>query len=140
MEEKETPVFAGDPDSFENEFLEVEVKPALNWGVPINSSLTVPYDKETGVPHFLRDEIDPEYEEVDEEGLENSLKTREILTLYFTGIMYRKLRLETDVSGKSDRVEWGHARYQAVFRPDQAYELIAEWLTSSGSIVGELVS
>lgn len=54
--------------------------------------------------------------------------------------MYRKLRLETDVSGKSDRVEWGHARYQAVFRPDQAYELIAEWLTSSGSIVGELVS
>lgn len=73
MEEKDTSAFAGDPDSFENEFLEVEVKPALNWGVPINSSLTVPYDKETGVAHFLRDEIDPDYEEVDAEGVKTAL-------------------------------------------------------------------
>lgn len=74
MEEKDISAFAGDPDSFENEFLEVEVKPALNWGIPINTSLTVPHDKETGVPHFLRDEIDPDYEEVDEEGIKNALK------------------------------------------------------------------
>lgn len=59
---------------------------------------------------------------------------------FIAGLMYKKLRLETDVSGKSDRIEWGHARYQTIFRPDQAYELIAEWLTSSGSIVGELVN
>lgn len=58
---------------------------------------------------------------------------------FLIGIMYKKVRLETDVMGKSDRAEWGHARYQTVFRPDQAYELIAEWLTSSGSIIGELV-
>lgn len=50
------------------------------------------------------------------------------------------MRLETDVAGKSDRVEWGHARYQTGFKPDQAYELVVEWLTSSGSIVCELVS
>lgn len=50
------------------------------------------------------------------------------------------MRLETDVAGKSDRVEWGHTRYQTVFRSDQAYELVIEWLTSSGSIVFELVS
>lgn len=49
------------------------------------------------------------------------------------------MRLETDVQSKSDRVEWGHARYQTVFRPDKAYELVIEWLTSSGSIVAELV-
>uniref|UniRef100_A0A6P7GD85 GATOR complex protein DEPDC5-like n=1 Tax=Diabrotica virgifera virgifera TaxID=50390 RepID=A0A6P7GD85_DIAVI len=50
------------------------------------------------------------------------------------------MRLETDVAGKSDRVEWGHARYQTVFKPDQAYELVVEWLTSSGSIIFELLS
>lgn len=50
------------------------------------------------------------------------------------------MHLETDTAMKSDRVEWGHARYQTVFRPDQAYELVVEWLTSSGSIIAELVS
>lgn len=56
------------------------------------------------------------------------------------GPTYKRMHLETDISMKSDRVEWGHARYQTVFRPDQAYELVVEWLTSSGSIIAELVS
>lgn len=50
------------------------------------------------------------------------------------------MHLDIDVSNKSDRVEWGHAKYQTVFRPDHAYELVVEWLTASGSIVSELVS
>lgn len=50
------------------------------------------------------------------------------------------MHLEIDVSGKSDRIEWGHARYQTVFRPDQAFELVVQWVTASGSIVSELVS
>lgn len=41
--------------------------------------------------------------------------------------------------GKSDRIEWGHARYQSVYRPDQAYELVTQWVTASGSIVSEMV-
>lgn len=41
--------------------------------------------------------------------------------------------------GKSDRIEWGHARYQTVYRPDQAYELVVQWVTASGSIVSEMV-
>lgn len=49
------------------------------------------------------------------------------------------MHLDIDVSNKSDRVEWGHAKYQTVFRPDHAYELVVEWLTASGSIVSELV-
>lgn len=49
------------------------------------------------------------------------------------------MHLDIDVSSKSDRVEWGHARYQTIFRPDQAFELVVEWLTASGSIVAELV-
>lgn len=49
------------------------------------------------------------------------------------------MHVDPDVSNKSDRVEWGHAGYQSVFRPDQAYEMVIEWLVSSGSIVSELV-
>ncbi|KAJ8938711.1 hypothetical protein NQ318_007999, partial [Aromia moschata] len=116
---------SGDLQSFENEWMEVEVKSPLNWGLNVSpTALQVPHtfsDREQGVPHFLCDDIDAEYSDCD-----------------LDGPMYKRMRLETDITGKSDRVEWGHARYQTVFRPDQAYELVVEWLTSSGSIVYEL--
>lgn len=48
--------------------------------------------------------------------------------------------MEIDVNGKSDRVEWGHCRYQSVFSPDRAYELVIEWEAASGPIVADLVS
>lgn len=44
-----------------------------------------------------------------------------------------------DVNSKSDRVEWGHARYQSLYRCDQAYEIIAQWVAASGSVVADLV-
>ncbi|XP_050506541.1 GATOR complex protein Iml1 isoform X1 [Diabrotica virgifera virgifera] len=123
----ETFQLCGDIEIFENEWMEVKVKPALNWGLAAPSStLHVPNsfsDREHGVPHFLCDDIDAEYAERD-----------------LDGPLYKRMRLETDVAGKSDRVEWGHARYQTVFKPDQAYELVVEWLTSSGSIIFELLS
>lgn len=62
-----------------------------------------------------------------------------LLTNTFLGSLYKRIHLETDTGQRSDRIEWGHARYQTVFRPDQAYELVVEWLTSSGSIIAELV-
>ncbi|CAG9857512.1 unnamed protein product [Phyllotreta striolata] len=118
----------GDVQMFENDWMEVEIKSPLNWGLESNvpSTLQVPnstQERERGVPHFLCDVIDPEYSECDTDGP-----------------MYKRMRLETDVNGKSDRVEWGHARYQTGFKPDQAYELVVEWLTSSGSIVCELLN
>ncbi|XP_049824160.1 GATOR complex protein Iml1 isoform X3 [Aethina tumida] len=115
-----------DLSSFENEWMEVEIKPALNWGLTTSpTALNVPSsfpERDHGVPHFLCDNIDAEYSDCD-----------------LDGPMYKRMRLETDVQSKSDRVEWGHARYQTVFRPDKAYELVIEWLTSSGSIVAELL-
>jgi len=44
-----------------------------------------------------------------------------------------------DINNKSDRVEWGHARYQSLYRCDQAYEIIAQWVAASGSVVADLV-
>ncbi|KOB68181.1 DEP domain-containing protein 5, partial [Operophtera brumata] len=53
--------------------------------------------------------------------------------------IYKNTHLDIDVSNKSDRIEWGHARYQATFRPDQAYEMCIQWAVASGNIVADLV-
>lgn len=54
--------------------------------------------------------------------------------------VYKQTHLDIDVNNKSDRIEWGHARYQATFRPDQAYEMCIQWAVASGNIVAELVT
>lgn len=62
----------GDNQIFENEWIEVEVKPPLNWGLSISTSnQQVPNsfsDIEHGVPHFLCEEIDASYSDCDLEG------------------------------------------------------------------------
>lgn len=62
----------GDVQIFENEWMEIEVKPPLNWGFPISTvTQQVPNsfsNIETGVPHFLCEEIDASYSDCDLEG------------------------------------------------------------------------
>lgn len=52
--------------------MEVEVKPPLNWGIPLPTALLeVPNSfaaGEQGVPHFLCDEIDSNYSDCDLDG------------------------------------------------------------------------
>lgn len=56
------------------------------------------------------------------------------------GPSYRHTHLDIDVNNKSDRIEWGHARYQPVYRADRAYELAVQWVAATGSLVADLVS
>lgn len=49
------------------------------------------------------------------------------------------MHLEVDIGNKSDRTEWGHARYQSVYSVDQVFELVIEWVAASGPIVSDLV-
>lgn len=49
------------------------------------------------------------------------------------------MHLEVDIGNKSDRTEWGHARYQSVYSVEQAFELVIEWVAASGPIVSDLV-
>lgn len=56
--------------------------------------------------------------------------------------MYKHTHLDIDILNnitKSDRIEWGHLRYQSVFKADHSYELVVQWVASSGSIVADLV-
>ncbi|XP_063884355.1 GATOR complex protein Iml1-like isoform X3 [Scylla paramamosain] len=53
--------------------------------------------------------------------------------LYHTG------HLDLDCNNRSDRIEWGHIKYHSVFHPQQAYELIVQWLCATGTIVTDLM-
>lgn len=51
-----------DVKSFENEWMEVEIREPLNWGLSSNNNQTSNLNnREEGVPHFLCDEIDLSY-------------------------------------------------------------------------------
>lgn len=52
----------GDLQVFENEWFEVEIKAALNWGLPITN---LPINN---IPHFLCDDINADYSDCDLDG------------------------------------------------------------------------
>ncbi|XP_041977635.1 GATOR complex protein Iml1 isoform X2 [Aricia agestis] len=119
----------GDLQSFENEWMEVEVlgerSPLLeesSGGMDIVGC--APTADWRSIPAFLCDNIDPSY--MQHHGSDDMP-------------LYKNTHLDIDVSNKSDRIEWGHARYQATFRPDQAYEMCIQWAVASGNIVSELI-
>ncbi|KDR15773.1 DEP domain-containing protein 5 [Zootermopsis nevadensis] len=118
----------GDLQSFENEWLEVEVKHPTGWRQSVPPSPSSETLSSSNVsPKFLCSVL----EEICQEAGENDKE--------WTVPLYKHTHLEIDISTKSDRIEWGHARYQSVYRPDRAFELVVQWVTSSGTIVAELI-
>lgn len=55
-------------------------------------------------------------------------------------LRYKFCNLDMDISSKSDRIEWGHLRYQTVFYPDASLEFIFQWVVCTGPLVYELVN
>ncbi|XP_075221255.1 GATOR complex protein Iml1 isoform X2 [Lycorma delicatula] len=108
--DKEQSIVLGDLQSFENEWLEVE--------------LLQPQPPPT-IPVFLDDKLPPTCGQSDNKDVSPT---------------YKQTHLEIDIQGKSDRVEWGHGRYHAQYNTDQAYELTVQWVAASGPIVSELVT
>nr|CAD7437577.1 unnamed protein product [Timema bartmani] len=113
----------GDLESFENEWIEVEVKHPGGW-----RQGACPQALEAGVPKFLRDTLPGSCDEDAEQPRKWPVP------------LYKHTHLETDVNNKSDRIEWGHCRYQSLYKPNRAYELVVQWVCSSGTIVSDLVS
>ncbi|ODM94660.1 DEP domain-containing protein 5 [Orchesella cincta] len=54
-------------------------------------------------------------------------------------IKYKTVYVDVDVAKKSDRQEWGHVKYQSVYKPDEAFKLTLQWMQSTGAIVADLV-
>lgn len=63
-----------------------------------------------------------------------------VIVIFFSASLYKHTHLDIDINNKSDRIEWGHLRYQSIYKVDHSYELVAQWVASSGSIVADLVS
>lgn len=122
VQDAESPDFRkplGDRDAFEYEWMEVEIplKYVINNPSPSQASC----DKtpsENDVPSFLKERV----------GGKN-----------LDGNLYRQSHLEIDISSKSDRVEWGHARYHRHMIPGCAFEIVVQWITASGPIVYDLI-
>lgn len=53
--------------------------------------------------------------------------------------MYKVVHVDVDSMNRSDREEWGWARYHRYYNPNSAYELTVEWLVATGCILGDLV-
>ncbi|XP_071633738.1 GATOR complex protein Iml1 isoform X7 [Temnothorax longispinosus] len=123
----------GNLQSFENEWVEVEMRPPKGWCEPTSSTtvstvpaITIPCDTidESNVPPFLRDDID----------LTEPMDDRN-----WTVPLYKHTHLDIDINNKSDRIEWGHLRYQSIYKVYNSYELVVQWVASSGSIVADLI-
>lgn len=65
LDDKDNILPLGDIQSFENEWMEVEIRHPLNWGSATSpTALNVPNtnnDRDQGVPHFLCENIDALY-------------------------------------------------------------------------------
>ncbi|EEB16663.1 DEP domain-containing protein, putative [Pediculus humanus corporis] len=113
-----------DLHSFENEWVEIEIQHPNNWRQNFENKTA-----ETTVPKFLNDILEDKCQD-DQEQSSRDWKTP----------MYKQVHLEIDVNNKSDRIEWGHCRYQSFYRPDRAFELVIQWMAASGTIVADLIS
>ncbi|KRG07622.1 GATOR complex protein Iml1 isoform X3 [Drosophila mojavensis] len=105
-----------DYSAFVNEWLEIELQGCnFLW-----------YDEPSpsNVPNFLRDTPAPQ-------SWTAYSKSKRVC---------RKSHLEIDVNQKSDRMEWGHVKHHTVMQPGFAFELVVEWVTSSGPIVSDLIA
>ncbi|XP_030380275.1 GATOR complex protein Iml1 isoform X3 [Scaptodrosophila lebanonensis] len=105
-----------DYSAFANEWLEIEFQGCsfLWYGEPVP----------TNVPNFLRETPAPQ------SWTDYCINKR----------IYRESHLEIDVNQKSDRMEWGHVKHHTVMQPGFAFELVVEWVTSSGPIVSDLIA
>lgn len=105
----------GDLRAFENEWMEVEIQ----YGHYFEMNTPKP----NLIPNFLR---------------ETPLRDN-----YWYSVnrqMYRSTHLEIDVTRKSERMEWGHAKYHSVMVPNTAFEIVVDWVTASGPAVSDLIN
>ncbi|KAG4066905.1 hypothetical protein HA402_009007 [Bradysia odoriphaga] len=116
LQDKKSPEYIPpiyDIESFENEWMEVEINN------PENPYDTTVDNTESGVPKFLRENVDVNF---------------------FDGPIYKQAHLDIDVTQKSERTEWGHLRYHTKMTPGYAYEIVAQWLIASGPVVNHLIN
>ncbi|KAJ8312500.1 hypothetical protein KUTeg_009873 [Tegillarca granosa] len=54
-------------------------------------------------------------------------------------LLHKYVTVDVDSNGKSNRPEWGTARYHAYYSPNCAFELQIQWMVATGCILGDLL-
>lgn len=54
-------------------------------------------------------------------------------------LSFKCCNVQIDNGIKSGRQEWGQLRYQNIYRPYEAFELVVEWMVATGNKAAELV-
>lgn len=57
----------------------------------------------------------------------------------FKGTSYYKSMLDIDSGIKSGRAEWVHIRYQQLYDPAQAFEIVLEWMVATSNQISDIV-
>lgn len=59
-------------------------------------------------------------------------------TFFCTEFTFKNMILELEAY-KSGRVEWVNVKYHSLYDPDQAFEMIIEWMVATGNAIPEVV-
>ncbi|XP_014236944.1 GATOR complex protein DEPDC5 isoform X2 [Trichogramma pretiosum] len=134
----------GDLQSFENEWIEVETRVPKGWCEPQSSHSSTGHLSTSSNSTVSHPISIPSSDTIDESDVHVFLRndlgdSADPDERDFAQPMYKHTHLDIDINNKSDRVEWGHLRYQSAFKPDHSYELVVQWVAASGSIVADLV-
>lgn len=115
-------------------YIAIQDKESVDYSSPL-------YDLEAFENEWVEVEIVHGDQNVDPNEVDVPLFLREsIATRSFDAPLYKQCHLEIDFGQKSDRTEWGHARYHDVMIPGQAWEIVVQWVTASGPIAFEMVN
>lgn len=115
-------------------FIALQDKESTDYIAPLN-------DLEAFENEWMEVEIIDPNQNVDPNEMEVPSFLREsIVVKSFDAPLYKQCHLEIDFSQKSDRTEWGHARYHEVMTTGEAFEIVVQWVTASGPIAYEMVS
>ena len=52
---------------------------------------------------------------------------------------FKNTILDLDDGSKNGRVEWVNIKYHSVYDPEQAFEMIIEWMVATGNSIAEIV-
>lgn len=109
-------IYNGNLEIFKNDWVEVEFMPKSEDS-----------EENQKIPEFLHATLS---------AFTTRQKLRESLA---SKSFYKSVILDVDQSGRSDRKEFGHLKYQRCYDPSEAYELLIQWSVGTGALISDLL-
>ena len=64
-----------------------------------------------------------------------------IIVFYYSEFTFKNILFVLENSAnKNGRVEWVNVKYHSLYDPDQAFEMIIEWMVATGNAIPEIIS